>query len=76
MPLRRCGLTVCGRWIEVFIPKMPSSRLMREYRRKERLELKLAVCKERIRVMEERDRPKYPPMPKLKKRSGEEESGD
>lgn len=60
----------------MFIPRMPSSRLMREYRRKERLELKLAVCKERIRVMEEQERPKYPPTPKLKKRSGEEESGD
>lgn len=33
----------------------PSRRLMREYRQKERLELKLAVCKEKIRVLEERD---------------------
>lgn len=57
------------------IPR-PSRRLVWEYRRKERLELKLAVCKERIRVMEERDRPKYPPMPKLKKRIGGAESAD
>lgn len=54
----------------------PSRRLMREYRQKERLELKLAVCKEKIRVMEERDRPKYPPTPKLKKRIGGAESAD
>lgn len=46
----------------------PSRRLMREYQRKERLELKLAVCKEKIRVLEERDRPKYPPTPKPMKR--------
>lgn len=54
----------------------PSRRLMRQYRRKERLELKLAVCKEKIRVLEEQERPKYPPTPKLKKRIGEIEGAD
>lgn len=54
----------------------PSYHLVLEYRRKERLELKLAVCKEKIRVLEEQERPKYPRMPKQREKGGEIGSAD